>query len=224
MLRSIFSLIQNIIDSDKEYNNKKSATVIYLKSNPDNTLNMDLEIDGKQRENLKSIDANRAQSSGSFKITTEQGDTVTCKHFTDQKIVPKSIDRHDKIAQEYEQVAKIGERVTFSNEEREEKKSRKDEPEIYEERQGDANMSVRELLSKLPKNEIENIGKDKDQLNALLEQIQKMKKGMERLQEIAQQFKCSDKFRQDVEFLLRNVAPALEKSESNQNDLTTKGH
>lgn len=32
-----------------------------------------------------------------------------------------------------------------------------------------------------------------------------MKKGMERLQEIAQQFNGSEKFKQDVEFLMRNV-------------------
>lgn len=51
---------------------------------------------------------------------------------------------------------------------------------------------------------------DQDQITALLDQIQKMKKGMERLQEIAQQFNCSEKFRQDVEYLMKNVASHVE--------------
>ncbi|KAJ8932626.1 hypothetical protein NQ314_014556 [Rhamnusium bicolor] len=121
MLRSIFSLIQNIIDSDKEYNNRKSGTVIYLVSNPDNSLNMDLEIDGKPRENLRSLRDNEPEEAGStFKITTEQGDMVTCKHFTDKKIVPKIGNKKEdeKLCEEYkEMVEKVGERTIFTNNE-----------------------------------------------------------------------------------------------------------
>lgn len=63
---------------------------------------------------------------------------------------------------------------------------------------------------------------DKDQMTALMEQIQKMKMGMERLQEIAQQFNCSNQFKQDIEFLTKNVGPALEKSEAKDKHLTPK--
>lgn len=47
MLHSIFRLIQNIIDSDKEYNNKISNIVIYLDLNSGNTLNEDMELSRK---------------------------------------------------------------------------------------------------------------------------------------------------------------------------------
>lgn len=57
---------------------------------------------------------------------------------------------------------------------------------------------------------------------ALMEQIQKMKQGMERLQEIAQQFNCSSKFKQDIDFLTKNVGPALEKSEVEDKHLEPK--
>lgn len=57
---------------------------------------------------------------------------------------------------------------------------------------------------------------------ALMEQIQKMKQGMERLQEIAQQFNCSDQFKKDIEFLTKKVGPALEKSEVKDNNLAPK--
>ncbi|KAG5884708.1 hypothetical protein JTB14_019833 [Gonioctena quinquepunctata] len=182
---------------------------------------MDLEIDGKLRENLKPIeDSDSAQSSGSFKITTEQGDTVTCRHLTDKKIVPKNTNKYKNNEEYRDMIEQVGERVIFSNEEDlQEKLSRNDESNCDE--LPNARMNVRELLAKLPRREIERSdNKDRDQMNSLLEQIQKMKKGIERLQEIAQQFKCSEKFKHDIEFLMKNVAPALEKSESKQNDLT----
>ncbi|KAJ8954231.1 hypothetical protein NQ318_005826 [Aromia moschata] len=194
MLRSIFSLIQNIIDSDREYNNKKSNTVIYLTSTPDNTLNMDLEIDGKPREHLKSVKVKGGddESCSSFKITTEQGDTVTCKHRTDKKILPKKGSTRDdeRLCEEYKrQVQKANERATFSNEEV---------------------IGDREVGEDL---------KNKDQISALMEQIQKMKMGMERLQEIAQQFNTSDQFKKDVELLTKNVASALKTPEVEDKNL-----
>lgn len=47
-----------------------------------------------------------------------------------------------------------------------------------------------------------------------------MKKGMERLQEIVQQFNCSEKFRQDVEFLMKNVASHIDQSEPKDTNLS----
>nr|CAH7748967.1 unnamed protein product [Callosobruchus chinensis] len=215
MLRSIFSLIQNIIDCDKEYKNKKSNTVIYLVDSRDNTLNMDLEIDGKAREKLKSV-KEKPEDSHSFQITTEQGDTITCKHKTDMKIAPKMSKEQEKLCEEYKQmVEKIGERSSFTNEEQ----VNENEP-IGEE--GDNRMTVKDLLSRLPEKHAKMVDKDRDHIVALMEQIQKMKKGMERLQEIAQQFNCSDKFRQDVEYLVKNVASSLKDKEPQDKNLTTK--
>lgn len=119
MLRSIFSLIQNIIDSDKEYNNKKSNTVIYLVSTPDNTLNVDMEIDGKERTNVKSIkEIEKEEPSGSFTITTDQGDTVTCKHYTDQQIRPKVGKDEEKLQQEYAENVETGRSSFYNGEEK----------------------------------------------------------------------------------------------------------
>lgn len=72
MLRSIFSLIQNIIDSDREYNNKKSTTVYCL--NSENHYNVDLEINGKPRESLTMIRKHQEASdaSNSLNVTTDQ--------------------------------------------------------------------------------------------------------------------------------------------------------
>lgn len=115
MLRSIFSLIQNIIDSDKEYNNKKSNTVIYLVSNPDNTLNVDMEIDGKERRNIKAIkEIEKEEPAGTFSITTDQGDTVTCKHYSDQQIRPKVGKDEEKLKKEYTEKVET-DRTTFYN-------------------------------------------------------------------------------------------------------------
>lgn len=117
MLRSIFSLIQNIIDSDsKEYNNKKSNTVIYLVSNPDNTLNLDMEIDGQERRNLKSINAKETEEStgSTFTITTDQGDSVTCKHFTDKNIRSAASKDEGKLRKEFEENVE-SERASFYN-------------------------------------------------------------------------------------------------------------
>ncbi|VEN40636.1 unnamed protein product [Callosobruchus maculatus] len=217
MLRSIFSLIQNIIDSDKEYKNKKSNTVIYLVDSRDNTLNMDLEIDGKARQKLKSVKAKPDVDSHSFQITTEQGDTITCKHKTDMKIAPKINKDEEKLCEEYKQmVEKIGERSSFTNEEQ----VNENEQRIGEE--GDNRMTVKDLLSSLPEKHAKMIEKDRDHIVALMEQIQKMKKGMERLQEIAQQFNCSEKFRQDVEYLVKNVASSLKDKEPQDKNLTPK--
>lgn len=114
MLRSIFSLIQNIIESDKEYNNKKSNTVIYLVSSPDNTLNVDMEIDGNERTNVKSIkEIEHEEPKGSFTITTEQGDSVTCKHYTDKQIRPKINKDEDNRQKEHMDT----ERTSFYNSE-----------------------------------------------------------------------------------------------------------
>lgn len=118
MLRSIFSLIQNIIDSDKEYNNKKSDTIIYLVSNPDNSLNVDMEIDGKERRNIKTVkEIDKEDTTGSFTITTDQGDTVTCKHYTDKQIRAKVPTKGDeKLQKEY--TSKVeSDRTTFYNQE-----------------------------------------------------------------------------------------------------------
>lgn len=105
MLRSIFSLIQRIIDSDKKYNNTKSKAVIYCFTNPNNTINMDLEIDGKTKKSLKNIQHNETKpiekEENSFQIKTAQGDTVTCKYQGDINIKPKGNVE--------------GERLTFSN-------------------------------------------------------------------------------------------------------------
>lgn len=112
MLRSIFSLIQNIIDSDREYSNKKSKTVIYLVSTPDDNLNMDLEIDGQQRENIKSIRKEEMddKSKNPFKITTEQGDMVT-----DRKITATGKLDDEKLIEEYKEAMEKYERITFTN-------------------------------------------------------------------------------------------------------------
>ncbi|CAH1982473.1 unnamed protein product [Acanthoscelides obtectus] len=214
MLRSVFSLIQNIIDSDREYNNKKSNTVIYLVDNRDSTLNMDLEIDGKAREKIKSVKEKPAESR-SFQITTEQGDTITCKHKTDVKIAPKVSKDEENMSDEFKQVVgKIGESTSFTNEEQ------IPEEKIGEE--GDNRMTVKDLLSSLPEKHAKMMEKDRDHIVALMDQIQKMKEGMERLQEIAQQFNCSEKFRQDVEYLVKNVASSLKDKEPQDKNLAPK--
>lgn len=112
MLRSIFSLIQNIIDSDREYSNKKSKTVIYLVSTPDDNLNMDLEIDGQQRECIKSIKKDQIddKSKSTFKITTEQGDILT-----DKKVTPTTKRDNEKLIEEYKEAVEKFERITFTN-------------------------------------------------------------------------------------------------------------
>lgn len=43
---------------------------------------------------------------------------------------------------------------------------------------------------------------------------------MERLQEIAQQFSCSEKFRHDVEFLMKNVEPHITNNEPKETKLS----
>lgn len=112
MLRSIFSLIQNIIDSDKEYNNTKSNTVIYLASNPDHTVTLDMEIDGQKRRNIKSITEGEKEQAGTFTITTDQGDTVTYKHFTEKQIQPQTGDV--KVEEKDQETEKA--RTSFYNE------------------------------------------------------------------------------------------------------------
>lgn len=64
-----------------------------------------------------------------------------------------------------------------------------------------------------------------DQISLLLEQIQKMKNGLERLQEIALQFSRSESFGEDINYLIENIGPYLEKqstSDDSMNDLSTK--
>ncbi|XP_018572836.1 uncharacterized protein LOC108912149 [Anoplophora glabripennis] len=218
MLRSIFSLIQNIIDSDREYSNKKSKTVIYLVSTPDNNLNMDLEIDGQQRENIKTIKEQVEDGSKHFKVATEHGDVVTCEH-PEKKIA--SVGREDeKLIEEYKEAVERFERTTFTNDEeivgrgeavdRDLKKSEKSE------------VGIHDLWDHIPLKQVKPYQKERDQMQALMEQIKKMKMGMERLQEIAQQFNCSNQFKQDVEFLTKNVGPALEKSEVKDKHLAPK--
>ncbi|KAJ8979802.1 hypothetical protein NQ317_001292 [Molorchus minor] len=212
MLRSIFSLIQNIIDSDREYNNRKSNTVIYLKSTPDNNFNMDLEIDGQPRENMKKI--RTSEDASSFKITTEQGDSVTCKHETDKIITPKVSAKEDKkLCEEYkEKVVRIGGRASFSNNDESTVGDRVEDGLKKTERASEP--TVHELLAQLPQPQAKVLQKDKDQITALMEQIQKMKIGMERLQEIAQQFNASDQFKKDVEFLTKKCTHLFKKSRS----------
>lgn len=148
MLRSIFSLIQNIIDSEKEYNNKKSNTVIYLVSTPDNTLNVDMEIDGKERRNIKSIkEMDKEEPTGSFSITTDQGDTVTCKHYTDQQIKPKVSKDDEKLQKEYAEIVEM-ERTSFYNSD--EKNVETEENRMTTEPFGDhGNTTMDEFMQKL---------------------------------------------------------------------------
>ncbi|XP_057654026.1 uncharacterized protein LOC130892574 [Diorhabda carinulata] len=219
MLRSIFSLFQNIIDSDREYNKKNSNTVIYLVTNPvDHKINMDLEIDGKRRQTLKSVEAAEpTRSSKYFTITSEQGDAVTCEHAVDIPRPKKQTDekKKDETQENCEIENDAGDKPSFSyvNEEPQEK----DEKTTTngESQEVKVGMSVRELLASLPQKKTPIYEKDKEQLGVLLEQIQKMKKGMERLHQIAKQFTCSDKFKQDVDFLLKNLNQKSTESTDN---------
>lgn len=64
-----------------------------------------------------------------------------------------------------------------------------------------------------------------DQISLLLEQIQKMKTGLERLQEIALEFSRSESFGEDISYLIENIGPYLEQqpnSDDSSNDLSTK--
>ncbi|XP_044762753.1 uncharacterized protein LOC123319844 isoform X2 [Coccinella septempunctata] len=44
--------------------------------------------------------------------------------------------------------------------------------------------------------------------------IKKMKEGIERLQEITQRFNCTESYKEDVEYLVKNVKKAISKSET----------
>ncbi|KAF2882814.1 hypothetical protein ILUMI_23326 [Ignelater luminosus] len=52
-----------------------------------------------------------------------------------------------------------------------------------------------------------------DQAIIMAEQVQRMKTGMERLQEIIRKFNCTEKFKQDIDFIIANVGPAIAKAE-----------
>ncbi|XP_076254614.1 uncharacterized protein LOC143192810 isoform X1 [Rhynchophorus ferrugineus] len=199
MLRSIFSLIQRIIDSDKKYNNTKSKAVIYCFTNPNNTINMDLEIDGKTKKSLKNIQYNGTKpiekGENSFQIKTDQGDTVTCKYQGDINIKPKGNVE--------------GEKLTLSNS-IEQVSANKAENTIKD-------VSAEDIVAHFPKKRIEVHSKEKDQVASLLEQIQKMKTGLERLQEIALQFNCSESFGEDINLLVSNAKNSLHRSGKENN-------
>ncbi|KAF7286657.1 hypothetical protein GWI33_004686 [Rhynchophorus ferrugineus] len=179
MLRSIFSLIQRIIDSDKKYNNTKSKAVIYCFTNPNNTINMDLEIDGKTKKSLKNIQYNGTKpiekGENSFQIKTDQE----------------------------------GEKLTLSNS-IEQVSANKAENTIKD-------VSAEDIVAHFPKKRIEVHSKEKDQVASLLEQIQKMKTGLERLQEIALQFNCSESFGEDINLLVSNAKNSLHRSGKENN-------
>lgn len=44
--------------------------------------------------------------------------------------------------------------------------------------------------------------------------IKKMKEGIERLQEITQKFNCTETYKEDVEYLIRNVKKAISRAET----------
>ncbi|CAG9861715.1 unnamed protein product [Phyllotreta striolata] len=192
MLRSIFSLIHNIIESDKEYNNKKSSA----------------HFSSDSYENCEIMHRNRP--SNSLVLNSNQGDTLPIDQYDDDPAIdtakPKKSSKSDgKKSKQTEET--IGDRASFSNEEESDEK--------FSEIQGEVKVGVRDLLAKLPQKKKTVPEKDKEQLGALLEQIQKMKKGMERLHQIAKQFTCSDKFKQDVDYLIKSLA--VDKSAKGQN-------
>lgn len=205
MLRSIFSLIQRIIDSsDKKYNNTKSKAVIYCFATPDKTVIMDLFIDGQPQKIIKTLEQKENASihfkEKTFSLKTSQGDSVTCKHNIDINIVPKS-------QKDFERDESL-QRVTFSN--TKEETSEDEKSGVEAEDIDKVQPSVRKLIDHFPTKKI-TFSKESDQISSLLEQIQKMKTGLQRLQEIALQFHSSERFTGDVNFLMNNIGPYFQK-------------
>ncbi|XP_045467849.1 uncharacterized protein LOC123676164 isoform X2 [Harmonia axyridis] len=67
----------------------------------------------------------------------------------------------------------------------------------------------------LTENEIKDIqknGSNHDEIMSI--HIKKMKEGIERLQEITQKFNCTETYKEDVEYLIRNVKKAISRAET----------
>ncbi|XP_030749037.1 uncharacterized protein LOC115877096 [Sitophilus oryzae] len=206
MLRSIFSLIHRMIDSDKKYNNTKSKTVIYCCSNLNKDIGrMDLEIDGKNHKSMLNLEHKEKmpieKAESSFQIQTDQGDTVTCKYKLDVNIQIKEPKTEENESR----------RVSFIKSESPQEDTKS---EIY------TQTNVQDLIKHFSNKRAEHFPKDNDQIMSLLEQIQKMKTGLQRLQEIAKQFNCSEKFGEDVSFLVNHVKKSLlfENSDTTKNE------
>ncbi|XP_060532780.1 uncharacterized protein LOC132705861 isoform X2 [Cylas formicarius] len=158
---------------------------------------MELEIDGKTRKSIRAAENPHLEARNSFQITTEQGDTVTCKHSPGFKIVPKSTKDEE-----------VTGRVTFSN----------NEATDVEEKEEDSEPTVGELLKNFPKKQVDVSKTERDQISMLLKQIQKMKAGLERLRDIAMQFNCSERFNEDLSFLMTNLKPELRDGDEDSTD------
>ncbi|CAG9770109.1 unnamed protein product [Ceutorhynchus assimilis] len=210
MLRSIYSLIHRIFDtSEKKYNNTKSRAVIFCYTNSiDDSVKMNMELNGKQRKIARKplqhhkplqIQPNTEKT---FKIETNSGNVI-CKHQKDINIIPMAgKDKETSLR-----------RLSFTNNEADELKNvAKERPKS--EGHGDINADVqpnaKQLIEKYPEKRLELVPPGKDQFTYLMEQITKMKTGLERLQEIAVQFNCSQRFNEDINYLIKNIRPHLE--------------
>ncbi|KAL1501973.1 hypothetical protein ABEB36_007191 [Hypothenemus hampei] len=211
MLRSIFSLIQKILDSDKKYNNTKSRRVIYcFTEENENSVKMNFEVDSKQRKVKKMLRSEQTSkgidSNGrTFSIDTSHGDVVTCKHHSNINIVLKT--SKDQLN-----------RVVFSNTQEEHHKNNTNGGDV----DLDIQPKVDDLIVDFPRKSVQYSLKGAVQLGNLLEQIQKMRTGLEKLHEIALQFNCSENLNEDFNCLINNVRPHLEQHSSDKSDVKEK--
>ncbi|CAH0549545.1 unnamed protein product [Brassicogethes aeneus] len=192
MLRGVITLLQNFLaisslesqfsrDTKKRSNN---TVVRYMKNSPEHTLNMDLELKGKNDDFIR-------KSSMEMLQLNEKGDLI------DEKAKTSFVNENQSTVGD----SKTNETLK--------KLSKTNLNELIE--------KSPKLHQKIAKKNREIIDKGKDQLQILLEQVNKMKTGIHRLQEIAQKFNSTDSFKENVQFLVNNVKPALEKSEVNKN-------
>ncbi|XP_019765624.1 uncharacterized protein LOC109541260 isoform X2 [Dendroctonus ponderosae] len=155
---------------------------------------MNSPMSSKQNKVLQSLEyyeRKRIESKKerSFSIETEHGDVVTCKHESEINIIPKG---HKPELN----------RVSFINT----LESSRDD----KNRDAEVQPNVRDLMKNLTSKRIEISSKGRDQISMLLKQIQKLKTGLQRLQEIATQFNCSERFNEDINYLI-NAKPLLQK-------------
>ncbi|XP_050314743.1 uncharacterized protein LOC126749130 [Anthonomus grandis grandis] len=211
MLRSVFSLIQRIIDfSEKNYTNTKSKSLIFCFVNLEHIGDMNLESEDKEQL-LKSLEynkeANRIQPThkNCFPVEPKHGDAVTSK--------PKT-KTDNRLPQEGKDELK---RITFWN------SDKKGEDKVVENAvDAEIQPNVHLLIDQLSEKRIEIASKESDQVSTLLEQVKKMKTGLERLQEIAMQFNCSERFNEDVNYLMNNAREYLRRQKDDNSNVSPK--
>lgn len=202
-----------MIDSEREYNNSKSNAVLCMEHlTSENLLNKNMETSENTKKDAAILYQHQqgvgTQDTEALKSAAEQGDVTVChrKSIGDKKLVEECQEELDN-------------RVTFSNDEDDDKDTSGDEvqaklPYSF----GDS--TVKQLFDKFSEKRGQVVEKNKDQIGSLMDQIQKMKNGMDRLYQIVQEFNCSDKFKQDIDYLMGSLPTSLVEDKETSKKLT----